>query len=82
MGPTPCLGHTREDRVLPGMLTFNNNPLGATFKESPDPVMDWTSYSVKLKLTQKSVVWHSVKRLAEIKNSNIHLLLFQVLTSI
>ena len=63
------------------MLTFNDNPLGATFKESPDPVMDWTRDSVKLKLTQESVVWHSVKRLAEIKNSNIHLL-FQVLTPI
>ena len=63
------------------MLAFDDNPLGATFKESPDPVMDWTSDLIKLKLTQKSVVWHSVQRLAEIKNSNIHLL-FQVLTPI
>ncbi len=43
--------------------------------------MDWTSDSIKLKLTQKTVMWYSVKCLAEIKNSNVHLL-FLVLTSI
>ena len=43
--------------------------------------MEWTSDSVKLKLTQKTVMWYSVKRLAEVKNSNIHLL-FLVLAPI
>ena len=62
------------------MFAFDHDTLGAVLEKGPNPIIDWTSNSVEFQLSQKSIVRHSIKSLAEIEN-NIHLL-FPVLTPI